>query len=238
MNIAKLKCEEKKDKGVNVEDGFENPDIVPLEDNDKEEESFGQVSGLVAQGRGRGRGVMWPPNMAMGCGDRPLPRMLDFSPSMMGVDGFTYGAGPNGFPIPDPFSIGPRPFVPYGPRFSDDFGAQAPSMKFHDRPSQLKAVLHGSGFGMIMGVGRSPFMGGMGMGAGAPYICTTLTEYLDQGKGQDIGSCDGNGRENAQYQQGLKGQGRDKFGVTNSLRNEDSDSEDEAPRRSRHGKGK
>ncbi|GAB4829400.1 30-kDa cleavage and polyadenylation specificity factor 30 [Ancistrocladus abbreviatus] len=274
---AELKREEEKAKGVTVENRADNPDIVPFEDNedeeeeesDEEDESFAQVAGL-AQGRGRGRGVMWPPNMAMGRGVRPLPGMRGFPPTMMGVDGFPYGAGPDGFPIPDPFGMGPRPFVPYGPRFSGDFGAPAPGMMYHNRPSQPGAVLPGGGFGIMMGPGRPPFMGGMGMGPGAPGRPSRPASIppmfappsqngnrpirrdqrpsgndwgdmsgsgSDQGKVQDIGRFSGGRRDDeGQYQQGLKLD--DKFGGGNNLRNEDSESEDEAPRRSRHGEGK
>ena len=62
---AEAKREEEKAKGVQPENGGDNPDIVPFEDNEEEEEeeeseeedeSFGQAPGLAAQGRGRGRG--------------------------------------------------------------------------------------------------------------------------------------------------------------------------------------
>ncbi|KAL2484361.1 30-kDa cleavage and polyadenylation specificity factor 30 [Forsythia ovata] len=57
---AESKREEEKAKGVNPE----NPAIVPFEDNvEEEEESCGQVFRAGAQGRGRGRGIMWPPHM-------------------------------------------------------------------------------------------------------------------------------------------------------------------------------
>ncbi|GMH31051.1 hypothetical protein Nepgr_032894 [Nepenthes gracilis] len=275
---AELKREEEKAKGVNIDNGTENPDIVPFEDNeeedddesDEEEESFGQVPGLVAQGRGRGRGMMWPPNMAIGRGIRPLPGIRGFPPGMMG-DGFGYGARPDGFPMIDPFSMGPRPpFIPYGPRFASD-----PGMMFHSRPSQPGTVLPGGGFGMMMGAGRPPFMGGMGMGptppgrSGRPVAIPPMfgppplqnsnrlikrdmrpsgNDYsdmygpvLDQGKGQDIAGFSGGGgggREDTQYQHGSKVPMEDNFGGPNNLRNDESESEDEAPRRSRHGEGK
>ncbi|GAB2280812.1 30-kDa cleavage and polyadenylation specificity factor 30 [Dionaea muscipula] len=280
LAAAELKREEEKAKGVNVENAAENPDIVLFDDNeeeeeeesDEEEESLGQVPGLGAQGRGRGRGMMWPPNMGMGRGIRPpLPSMRAFPPGMMGVDGFGYGTGPDGFPMADPFGMAPRPFMPYGPRFPGDFTA-APGMMFPGRPPQ-PGVIPGGGFGMMMGPGRPPFMGGMGMGPQGPgrpggrpvgippfypspsqtsnrpmkreqrasgnEWSDTFSSGPDQGKGQDMASFGSGGRDDeARYQQNSKGPVDDRFVVGNNLRNEESDSEDEAPRRSRHGEGK
>ncbi|KAK4421049.1 cleavage and polyadenylation specificity factor 30 [Sesamum alatum] len=125
---AELKREEEKAKGVNLDNGTENPDIVPFEDNEEEEEeeseeedeSPAQVFG--AQGRGRGRGMMWPPHMPLARGARPFPGIRGFPPNMMSGDGFSYGpVNPDGFPMPDPFGMAPRGFGPYGPRFSGDF---------------------------------------------------------------------------------------------------------------------
>nr|GMD07352.1 30-kDa cleavage and polyadenylation specificity factor 30-like [Ipomoea batatas] len=255
---AESKREEEKAKGVNPERVNENPDIVPFEDNEEEEEeeseeedeSFGQAFGPVALGRGRGRGTAWPPMMPLGRGAWPLPGnpgMRGFPPGMMG-EGFPYGGvTPDGFPM-DVFGMGPRPFAPYGgPRFSGD-------MMFHNRPP-------GGGFGMMMGPGRGPYMGGMGPGSAgppraaqpvgmAPSFAPPPSQALqnsyrgkrdpkapgsdrndrfssgsDQGKDKEMASSAGGPDDKAPYLQ-------------NSLRNDESESEDEAPRRSRHGEGK
>lgn len=266
---AELKREEEKAKGVNLDNGAENPDIVPFEDNeeeeeeesDEEDESPGQVFG--AQGRGRGRGMMWPPHMPLARGARPFPGMRGFPPNMMGGDGFSYGpVNPDGFPMPDPFGMAPRGFGPYGPRFSGDFAGPASGMMFPGRPS--------GGFGMMMGPGRAPFMGGMGPGAAAtvragrpvgvaPFYpppplqpsqnsnrvkrdlkapSSDRNDGPDQGKGQEIsGSTGGHGDEGRNQQRG-KPQQEDHYSAGNSYRNDESESEDEAPRRSRHGEGK
>lgn len=98
----------------------------------------------------------------------------------MGAEGYAYGAiGPDGFPMPDLFGVGPRGFGPFGPmapRFPNDFSAMSqgfssmngtgPGM-FHGRASQPGTVFPAAGLGMMMGAGRGPgpFMGGMGMAA-------------------------------------------------------------------------
>ncbi|KAL0290329.1 UNVERIFIED_CONTAM: cleavage and polyadenylation specificity factor 30 [Sesamum calycinum] len=235
---AELKREEEKAKGVNLDNGTENPDIVPFEDNEEgeeeseeEDESPAQVFG--AQGRGRGRGMMWPPHMPLARGSRPFPGIRGFPPNMMSGDGFSYGpVNPDGFPMPDPFGMAPRGFVPYGPRFSGDFAGPAPGMMFPGRPS--------GGFGMMMGPGRAPFMGGMGVGAAAaaragrpvgmaPFYppppsqqsqnsnrakrdlkapSSDKNDGPDQGKGQEIsGSTGGHGDEgrNLQSQSSTRG---------------------------------
>lgn len=210
--------------------------------------------------------MMWPPHMPFARGARPLPGMRGFPPVMMGADGFSYGAvTPDGFPMPDLFGVGPRPFAPYGPRFPNDFAGPASGMMFHGRPPA-------GGFGMMMGPGRAPFMGGMGIGAAPPARAgrpvgmppmfppppsqplqhsnrpvrrdqrgpandknDRYSAGSDQGKGQEMG---GSGADDeTQYQQGGKNQ-EDQFGAGNSFRNDESESEDEAPRRSRHGEGK
>ena len=269
---AESKREEEKAKGVNPENGTENPDIVPFEDNEEEEEedeeseedeSYGQAFGAAAQGRGRGRGMMWPPHMPFARGARPFPGIRGFPPVM---DGFSYGAvTPDGFPVPDVFGVGPRPFPPYGPRFPGDFAGPASGMMFHGRPP-------GGGFGMMMGPGRTPFMGGMGIGAAAaqpragrpvglppvfppPSQPTQLSNRplkrdqretaYDKNDRYSTGS-DRGGKEMAgsgvddeiQHGKGVTTQQEDQFGAGNSLRNDESESEDEAPRRSRHREGK
>lgn len=273
---AESKREEEKAKGVNPDNGAENPDIVPFEDNEEEEEeeeseddddeSFSQA--LVTQGRGRGRGMMWPPHLPLARGARPLPGMRGFPPVMMGVDGFPYGGvTPDGFPMPDLFNMAPRGFGPYGPRFAGDFAGPGSGMMFQGRPPQP------GGFGMMMGPGRGPFMGGMGAGptarAGRPVGMPPFfpppqpqssqntnrpkrdqkapgndrndrhSTGLEQGKGQDVASSGGGPDGEAQYQQRTKAQQEDQSGgAGNSFRNDESESEDEAPRRSRHGEGK
>lgn len=247
---AESKREEEKAKGMDIESGNENPDIVPFEENEEEEEeeeseeedeSFGQAFGPAAMGRGRGRGMPWPPMMPpIGRGVwPPLPGMRGFPPTMMG-DGFPYpGLTPDGFPM-DMFGMGQRPFGPYGPRFAGD-------MMFHNRPP-------GGGFGPMMGQGRGPFLGpprgGHLMGMGPPFVPqppshalqnayrgrrdhrasepSDRSGLLDQGKVQEMGSSAAMGPDDkANYHQ-----------QQISHRNDESESEDEAPRRSRHGEGK
>ncbi|KAL8511879.1 hypothetical protein ACS0TY_018352 [Phlomoides rotata] len=261
---AEQKREEEKAKGVNVDNGAENPDIVPFEDNEEEEEeeseeedeSPGQAFG--PQGRGRGRGMMWPPHMPLARGARPFPGIRGFHPNMMGSDGFPYGpVNPDGFPMPDLFNMAPRGFGPYGPRFGGDFGGPPAGMIFPGRPS--------GGFGMMMGPGRAPFMGGMGVGGAArggrpggmmPFYPppppqpsqnrsrrdqnappSDRNESSDHGKEQNVaGSVGSEGRN--QQQARVKAEQEDGYSGGNSYRNDESESEDEAPRRSRHGEGK
>ncbi|KAH0915896.1 hypothetical protein HID58_030342 [Brassica napus] len=243
---AEAKREEEKAKGVNPESRAENPDIVPFEDNEEEEEeedeSEEEEDGMAngPQGRGRGRGMMWPPQMPMGRGIRPMPGMGGFPLGVMNpADAFPYGPGGyNG--MPDPFGMGPRPFGPYGPRFGGDFRGPVPGMMFPGRPPQQ--FPHG-GYGMMGGSGRGgPLMGGMGNaprggGGGRPMYyppATTTASSARPGptssnrrtpeRSDDRGAVD----ESHEIEQ---------FEVGNSLRNEETESEDEdkAPRRSRHG---
>ncbi|KAM1138460.1 hypothetical protein COP1_036388 [Malus domestica] len=248
---AESKREEEKAKGVNPENGGENPDIVPFEDNEEEEEeesedeedSFGQVPGAGNDGRGRGRGgVMWPPHMPLPRGGRPMPGMQGFPPGMMGPDAMPYG--PDGFVMPNPFVMGPRGFNPYGPRFSGDFTVPNPGMMFRGRPQQ--PGFPPGGFG-IMGPGRAPFMGGPHPGRGGrptgispmfpppPPLLSQNPNWMPKRdprgassdrRGQDMTGSAGGPDDEALY------------GAGNNSRNDDSDSEDEAPRRSRHGEGK
>ncbi|GAV74879.1 YTH domain-containing protein [Cephalotus follicularis] len=275
---AESKREEEKAKGVNPENEGENPDIVPFEDNEEEEEeeSEDDEENFVppAQGRGRGRGMMWPPHLPLARGARPIPGMRGFPPVMMGADGFSYGpVTPDGFAMPDLFGVGPRPFGPYGPRFSGDFTGPTSGMMFHGRPPQPGNVFPAGGFGMMMGPGRAPFMGGIGptatnhARAGRPVGMLPMfpppppsssqnasrigrrdqrasgddrndrySAGSDQGRAQEMA---GGPNDLMQYQQeGLKGYHDDQFAAGNNYRNDDSESEDEAPRRSRHGEGK
>lgn len=274
---AESKREEEKAKGVNSDNGGENPDIVPFEDNEEEEEEESEDEdesfGSVPQGRGRGRGMMWPPQMPLARGARPMPGMRGFPPMMMGGDGFSYGpVGPDGFGIPDLFG-GPRPFAPYGPRFSGDFTGPASGMMFPGRPPQPGPMFPNAGLGMMMGPGRGPFMGGMGpTGAnpprggrpvGMPPMFPQPPAPSSQNSGRAVkrdqrtptndrysaGSEQGRGQEMAvpvsglddetQYQpEGQKAHREDQFAAAGSFRNDESESEDEAPRRSRHGKGR
>ncbi|KAJ8549317.1 hypothetical protein K7X08_033024 [Anisodus acutangulus] len=252
---AESKREEERAKGVNPDNGNENPDIVPFEDNEEEEEEeseeeedegFGQAFGPAALGRGRGRGIVWPPIVPFGRGARPFPGMRGFPPGMMS-DGFSYGSiTPDGFPMPDPFGMGGRPFGPFGPRFSGD-------MMFHGRPPAA------GGFGMMMGPGRAPFMGGMGPGATGPprggrpmgmhpsfipppsqpsqnprvkrdqrALVNERNDRFnsgpDQGRAQEMAGSVGGPDEGVRYPQ-----------TGNNFTNDESESEDEAPRRSRQG---
>ncbi|GAA0176021.1 RNA metabolism protein [Lithospermum erythrorhizon] len=255
---AESKREEEKAKGLNSENKIENPDIVPFEDNEEEEEeeseeedeSYGPMFGVNAQGRGRGRGMMWPPLMPLGRGARPLPGMRGFPPGMMGGDGFSYGGvTPEGFPMPDPYGMAPRGFGPYGPRFSGEFAGPGSGMMFPGRPSH-PGNFPGAGFGMMMGPGRPPFMGGMGAGGTAPPRVgrpvgppSSSQPFQNSGRGRrdQKGSDQGRGHEMSgggdDHQWG-KTQEQGHFDSGNSFRNNDSESEDEAPRRSRHGEGK
>ncbi|KAE8653313.1 hypothetical protein Csa_023309 [Cucumis sativus] len=175
---AESKRKDEKAKGVNPDIGNENPDIVLFEDNEEEEEeeseeeeeeSFGQSVGLPSQGRGRGRGIMWTPHMPMGRGARPFHGMQSFPPGMMGPDGLSYGpVTADGFPVPDIFGMAPCGFGPYGPRFSGDFMGPSSAMMFRGRPSQPGAMFTPGEFGMMMGQGRGPFMGGMGVTGTSP----------------------------------------------------------------------
>lgn len=251
---AESKREEEKAKGLAPENGSENPDIVPFEDNEEEEEeeseeedeSFGQGFNTAAQGRGRGRGgmMMWPPQAPFPRGPRPLPGMRALSPGMMGSDGFSYG-GPH---MPDLFNMGPRGFPPYGPRFPGDFAGPGPNMMFHGRPS-LPGNFPGGGFGMMGAPGRAPFMGGMGGGGrpvgGPPFFPPPQSQPSNRpkrdpkGLGNEITSSGSGPHDEGQYQQRAKGQQEERFSArSSSIRNDGSESEDEAPRRSRHGEGK
>ncbi|KAL3632326.1 30-kDa cleavage and polyadenylation specificity factor 30 [Castilleja foliolosa] len=265
---AELKREEQKAKGVNLDNGAENPDIVPFEDNEEEEEDDEEEESeeedetpFGAQGRGRGRGMMWSPHMPMPRGTRaPFPGVRGFPPNMMGGDGFPYGPmNPDGFPMADPFGMAPRGFGPYGPRFSGDFAGPGPGMMFPGRPN--------GGFGMMMGPGpgRPPFMGGMGVRGGRPVGMPPFyppppppgpppqqppMQNPNRAKRDPVapgndGFDHGKGQEIAadegrNQQQRGRGQQEDHYsGGGNSYnRNDESESEDEAPRRSRHGEGK
>lgn len=264
---AESKREEEKAKGVNPDDGTENQDIVPFEDNEEEEEeesdeedqSFSHGFTMAGQGRGRGRGMMWPPNMPLARGGRPMPGMRGFPPVMM---------GPDGFPMPDMFNMGPRGFGPFGPRFSGDFAGPG-GMMYQGRPHP--GNFPGGGFGMMMGPGRAPFIGGGPTGRAArpgdmhPMYPQSQSQQQPshtsnrgkrdqkatsndrsdrystgsdvEGKGIDVeGSC---GQDDvSQHQQKMNPHQADQIGAGNSFKNNESGSEDEAPRRSRHGEGR
>nr|XP_043620955.1 30-kDa cleavage and polyadenylation specificity factor 30 [Erigeron canadensis] len=260
---AEAKREEEKAKGVNPENATENPDIVPFEDNEEEEEEeseededgFDQGFGMAAQGgRGRGRGMLWPPHMPLG--PRPIPGMRGFPPlmNMMGPDGFPYGGvGPDGFPVPDLMNMGPRGFRPFGPRFPGDF--QRPpfsNMMFNGRPGPHQhGNFPGGGFGMMMGPGpgRGPFMGsGLAVRGGRPPFLHQQQQQLQSSQNsrtkRDQAAVGGNDRYSGGG--GSQSMGQDigrpddeaQPGGENTFKNGESESEDEAPRRSRHGEGK
>ncbi|XP_010941538.1 zinc finger CCCH domain-containing protein 45 isoform X2 [Elaeis guineensis] len=165
---AESKRDEEKAKGVSTDEAADNPDIVLFEDNEEEEdeesEEEEESGGQSAQGRGRGRGMMWQPHMPLVRGGRPMLGVRGFPPVMMGADGFGYG---DGFAAPDIFGIPPRVFGPYaGPRFPGDFSGTGPmsGLVFPGRPPQPGAIFPMGGLGMMMGPGRAPFMGGSVMG--------------------------------------------------------------------------
>ncbi|CAA0827573.1 30-kDa cleavage and polyadenylation specificity factor 30 [Striga hermonthica] len=252
---AELKREEEKAKGVNLDNRPEN--IVPFEDNeeeededeedeDEEEEESEENGNFYGRGRGGPGGMMWAPHgpHVPFRGPRPFPAAVPGFPPM---------------PPPDPFVMGPRGFNPYGgPRFVGDFGGPGlgPGMMFPGRPA--------AGFGM-MGPGpvpgRAPFMRGGRPPVGmpppfypppqpqlphqnnsnranrreqtGPYGNNERHASFEQSKGQE--SLDGRNqeRETTGFQQ------EDRlYSVGKNYRNEESESEDEAPRRSRHGEGK
>ncbi|CAI9292978.1 unnamed protein product [Lactuca saligna] len=253
---AESKREEEKAKGYNPENATENPDIVPFEDNEEEEEDEeeeseeedegfdqgGFMAGQGGRGGGRGgRGMLWPPpHMPLGRGPRPMPGMRGFPPLMMGADGFSYG--PDGFPVPDLLNMGPRGFGPFGPRFSGDFQRPPfPGMMFPGRPGPHQGNFPGGGFGMMMGPGPGagpgpgrggPFMGlgGRGGRPGFPQQQQQLPPSQNRAK-----------RDQAAGGGAAQGMGQDdeaQIGGESTFKNGESESEDEAPRRSRHGEGK
>ncbi|KAJ6314559.1 hypothetical protein OIU78_018104 [Salix suchowensis] len=278
-HLQQKQNEKRKKKRESIPDsGGENPDIVPFEDNEEEEEeeseeeeeeAFAQPLGPAAQGRGRGRGMMWPSHNPMARGARPIPGIRGFPPMMMGADGFSYGAvAPDGFGMPDLFGVASRGFPPYGPRFSSDFTGAPSGMMFPGRPSQPGAVFPAGGYGMMMGPGRAPFIGGMGPTASnllrgprpggmfAPFPAPSSQNNSrpvkrDQraaandrndrhGVESDVarGAAGESNEERKYLQETSKASHEDQFGAVNSIRNDESESEDEAPRRSRHGEGK
>ncbi|XP_073056880.1 30-kDa cleavage and polyadenylation specificity factor 30-like [Primulina eburnea] len=248
-----------------LENGNENSDIVPFEDNEEEEEeeseeddeSLGQAFGV--QGRGRGRGMMWPPQIPLARGARPFASVQGFPRNMLGGDGFSYRAmNRDGFHVPEIFGMAaPRGFGPYGPSFSGDFVGPAPSMMFPGRPS--------GGFGMVMG-SRAPFMGigaatmtRAGRTVGMPSFYPPPQSHLPQNsyrvnrdmraptsyrsgnsdrvKGTKMVGSDGGPEDEGQHQQSGKTQQYDHFSAGN-YRNDESSREYEAPRRSRRGRKK
>lgn len=234
---------------MNPESRSENPDIVPFEDNEEEEEeedeSEEEEDGMAngPQGRGRGRGMMWPPQMPLGRGIRPMPGMGGFPLGVMGpADAFPYGPGGGYNGMPDPFGMGPRPFGPYGPRFGGDFRGPVPGMMFPGRPPQQ--FPHG-GYGMMGGgTGRGPLMGGMGNaprgGGGRPMYyppATTTTSSARPGPTSSNRRTPERSDDRVAVDESHE---MEQFEVGNSLRNEETESEDEdkAPRRSRHGEEK
>lgn len=245
---AEAKREEEKAKGVNPENATENPDIVPFEDNEEEEEeeseededSFEQGFGMRGPRPMGMRG--FPPHMPMVRGPRPMPGMRGFPPmmNMMGNDGFSYGVGPDGFPVPDLMNMGPRGFGPFGPRFSGDF--QRPpfnNMMFHGRPGPHQpGNFPGGGFGMMMGPGpgRGPFMGSTGRGGRPPFSQQQQQPQPSQNSARPKRDQPSGGGSQTMGQD--RPDDETQPGGENTFKNGESESEDEAPRRSRHGEGK
>lgn len=257
---SETKREEEKVKGVSAEDATGNPDIVPFEDNEEEEEEEEESEeedesyGPAAQTRGRGRGIMWPPHMPLLHGGRPMLGVRGFPSGMIGPDGFGFGGvTPDGFSTPDHL-FGPRMFAPFGaPRFPGDLSG----LVFPGRPPQPGAMFPGM---MMGGNPAGPFMGGMPMPGGnvarpnRPPLCMQPTFRMppppmppnnrappkrdqrrtgnDRGPENQSSSSNGRGIDNGgqtdenRYQHGSSG-------FRNHFNNDDSESEDEAPRRSR-----
>ncbi|EPS64393.1 hypothetical protein M569_10389, partial [Genlisea aurea] len=238
---AETKREQEKARGVTVDNGTaEDPDIVPFEDNEEEEEEEDDESeeedekGGGNAGGGRGGGMMWP----RGAGP---PR-----PFIPGFPGFPYGPPPplnDGFPMVDPFGMAPRSFGPYAPRFPGDFAVPNPGMMFSGHHPAAAG-----GFGVT----RGGYMGGGGGGfvpaarGGRPppppyYQPQQLPPPSQRGISNSRAASDGieaqkvRGRNEEEYDDNKNNGGG---GGGNSYRSEDSESEDEAPRRSRHGEGK
>ncbi|KAL7089507.1 hypothetical protein ACP275_13G189300 [Erythranthe tilingii] len=248
---AEAKREEEKAKGVNLENESENPDIAPFEDNEEEEEEEeeseeedenpGHVFG--AQARGRGMGMMWPPQMPLARGPHTFPGPRGFPPNLMGADGFSYGhMTPDGFPMHDPFAMIPRGYgPPYGPRFPGDFVGPASGMMFPGRPSGR--------FGMMMGPGRAPFVGP----GRAPFYPPPPPQPVQQPYQNQIRAKrdqkgptnsyrnDGSDEQQGKVKEAAGDVGQNRHSGGNIIvhgNNDESESEDEAPRRSRHGEGK
>nr|GMD06412.1 30-kDa cleavage and polyadenylation specificity factor 30-like [Ipomoea batatas] len=102
--------------------------------------------------------MAWSSMMPLGCGARPVPGMQGYTSGMM-ADGFSYGALTQGG-----FPMHPRHFGLYRPRFSGD-------MMFHKRPLA-------SGFAMMMGAGRSPFVGAAGLPSSIPSPITASPKFF------------------------------------------------------------
>ncbi|KAK3131082.1 hypothetical protein QOZ80_6BG0501800 [Eleusine coracana subsp. coracana] len=254
---AEAKREEEKAKGVSADEAADNQDIVLFDDNEEEEEEESEEedegNGQESQGRGRGRGMMWPPQMPMPRGIAPMMGGRGFPPNMMG-DGFGFNGG---FGMPDPFAM-PRGFPPFGgPRFPGDFarGGPMPGMVFPGRLPQPGGPFP-MGLDMMMGPGRGPLMGGMGMGGpGRPNRPMGMAPFMPPPPPNNRGAKreqrrpggDRNDRYETSSDQGSRGhentgnsgadgarsQSGDRYGRS-SLRDDDSESEEEAaPRRSR-----
>ncbi|KAM0907962.1 hypothetical protein ACQ4PT_015769 [Festuca glaucescens] len=250
---AEAKREEEKAKGVSADDANDNQDIVLYDENEEDEEEESEEeeenNGQESQGRGRGRGMMWPPQMPMPRG--PMMGGRGFPPNMMG-DSFGFGGG---FGMPDPFGM-PRGFPPFGgPRFPGDFPrGPMPGMVFPGRPPQ-PGGLFPMGLEMMMGPGRGPLMGGMGMGGpGRPNRPIGMVPFMppppprpakreqrrpggDRGDRYETGSDQGSrGHDNNAGNSGADGarsQSGDRYGRS-AFRDDDSESDEEAvPRRSR-----
>lgn len=170
-----------------------------------------------------------------------MPGMRGFPPLMMGADGFSYG--PDGFPVPDLLNMGPRGFGPFGPRFSGDFQRPPfPGMMFPGRPGPHQGNFPGGGFGMMMGPGSGggpgpgrggPFMGLGGRGGRPGFPQQQLPPSQNRAKRDQAAAGGGGGST-----QGMGQDDEAQIGGESMFKNGESESEDEAPRRSRHGEGK
>ncbi|ERN07697.1 30-kDa cleavage and polyadenylation specificity factor 30 [Amborella trichopoda] len=243
---------------------FEDNDDDEEEEEETDDDDDGSSSQPLNVGpgaRGSRARPMWAPQIPFARGGvRPMPPGLrPFSPMMLGgPEAFTYGAGP-----PDVY----RGFPPYvAPRFSGDFSAlgPAPGIGYIDaagptgaglmfRAPPAGAMFPGAapGLGMMMSSTRGPaFMGGMGI-AGRPSrpgpvpFRPVLPNVNGFGRGRRDQRKTESGGGGEQGKEGMGpdgvGSGGDEMRAGGPMRpygNDESESEDEAPRRSRHGEGR
>ncbi|KAF2310782.1 hypothetical protein GH714_017136 [Hevea brasiliensis] len=121
----------------------------------------------------------------------------------------------------------------------------ASGMMFPGRPSQPGAMFPTGGFGMMM-PGRAPLLGQwapLPKSTSRPVKRDQRTAANDRNdntvQGQTKAGVQRGLDDEGQYQQeGIKAAHEDQFGAGTRFRNDESESEDEAPRRSRHGEGK
>lgn len=193
--------------------------------------------------------MMWPPHMPLARGPHLFHAIIGFPPNLMGGDAFSYRPmTPDGFPMPNSFGMAPRGFRPYGPRFSSDFAGPAFGLMFRGPPP--------GGFSMMRGPTRAPFMGRTGVGAnaaaradipfgGPPFYSRPPSQDSNRAKGDrkapNSYRNDGADQVTAvvgQQQQIGKAEEQDHYSAGNSHKSHQSESEDEAPRRSKYGERK